>query len=100
MILKIKGEVVAMSVSHFNENSFDVLLAVQNVDGSQRLKSKLLSKRLVFEGVHTNKPFFVGDTISLCYRDELGPRYFDVIQQPEYSTFTDVLLVEKNVVEI
>lgn len=80
-----------MNKSRYAENAFDVLLDVQDVDGPQKLKSKMLCKRMVFEGVTADTPFFVGDEISFRYREELGPRHFDVETQSEHISFTDML---------
>ena len=84
-----------MNMSRYGENAFDVLLLVQDVDGPQKLQLKMLCKRIVFEGVHSEKPFFVGDVISFRYREELGPRHFDVEAATEHTSFADIILSVK-----
>lgn len=85
-----------MNASRYRENAFDVLLNVQDVEGPQKLSLKLICRRIVFEGVHSEKPFFVHDEISLRYREELGPRNFEVETVTEHRNFVDILLSVKH----
>lgn len=80
-----------MNTSRYRENAFDVLIDVQDVEGPQKLSLKLLSKRIVFEGVHSEKPFFVHDEICFRYREELGPRNFEIETVTEHTSFVDAL---------
>lgn len=84
-----------MNSSRFVDGAFDVLLDVQDVDGPQKLKLKLLCKRVLFEGVRSDKPFFVRDQISLRYREEMWPRHFEVETQTGHISCTDVILAEE-----
>ena len=80
-----------MNSAHFGEKAFDVLLDVHTIEGSNKAKAALLSKRVMFEGVHSEKQFFVGDDISFLYREEFGPRNFVVETVSPHETFVDIV---------
>ena len=90
-----------MNTSHFGKEAYDVLLKVTDVEGATKTRTRLLSKSIVFEGVKSKTAFFVGDEITLRYREEMGPRNFEAEVTVAHESFADLLLLlEKPASEI
>ena len=90
MYLKVKGTVVAMNPSRFLKKRYDLLLDVQEVDAPSKVKEAMLCKRIVFEGIYCDEPFFVGDEISFFYREDLGPRRFKAKVLSSHQLFVNM----------